>query len=498
MAKERKSYTRYQVFKDDVNDFLKTNRLFRLLIELAVVISLIVVAIDFFAKLKPPYDEILYIVDLAIVVLFSAEYLVRLWASGRGFTERLRYAITPEAIIDLVAIAPVFRFMRLMRLLRLLRLLRLVKLARYNDKLLRSLNGLLAGLNDNTFMVAAVMVVILAVILLGAFTVNLVDPTRSGDGGFIHDLIWSTYAVFDFGAGYDGVDSVAGRLISMALSMFGLAVFGIVVGIITSSIISYFINIREGLMESTLSDHIIICGWNDEVANMIDALDGYRDVVILAEKDADETDIRQVQRMDSIQYVYGDATDRDCLIKAGIGRCHHVIIVRDSSKLDRSDHDARALMIILSVRSLETENGREFGEIPIATELSHTDSFEHLKFPALRNVHVVGGSSIAAQMLIQTVFNPDIVSIYNSFLYRPGSEIYTILLDHSLETTFAEFADAVFEKGSIALGYIRDDTDVINPDRNSVMQSGDRAILISDDQESAAKSVRSAIMSLRK
>jgi Trk K+ transport system NAD-binding subunit len=231
---------------------------------------------------------------------------------------------------------------------------------------------------------------------------------------------------------------------------------------------------------------------------MIDALDGYRDVVILAEKDADETDIRRVQRMGSIQYVYGDATDREYLVKAGIGRCHHVIIVRDVSKPERSDHDARALMIILSVRSLETENGREFGEIPIATELNHTDSFEHLKFPALRNVHVVGGSSIAAQMLIQTVFNPDIVSIYNSFLYRPGSEIYTVLLDNGIESTFADFADAVFEKGSIALGFIRDGLDVINPNRDSKLQAGDRAILISDDQESAVKCVRSALTSLRK
>ncbi len=130
MAKSKINQSRYQDLKLDVHEFLQYNRGFRLLIEISIVISLIIVAIDFFLDLSTPYEEMLYYGDWLIVFIFSAEYITRVWASGHGINHRVRYIITPEALIDLVAIAPYFRFMRLFRLLRLLRLLLIVKTIR--------------------------------------------------------------------------------------------------------------------------------------------------------------------------------------------------------------------------------------------------------------------------------------------------------------------------------------------------------------------------------
>ena len=67
-------------------------------------------------------------VEQAITVVFLIEYLVRWWA--KGFS--VRYLFTPMAIIDLLAILPLFlgthlQLVRLLRFFRVLRLLRLVQ-----------------------------------------------------------------------------------------------------------------------------------------------------------------------------------------------------------------------------------------------------------------------------------------------------------------------------------------------------------------------------------
>ena len=78
-------------------------------------------------------------------VVFFLEYLVRLWAEGesprfRGVQGRIRYALTPSAIVDLIAFLPSLvlpllpgtsNFM-LLRVFRLIRILRLARLGRFS------------------------------------------------------------------------------------------------------------------------------------------------------------------------------------------------------------------------------------------------------------------------------------------------------------------------------------------------------------------------------
>lgn len=57
-----------------------------------------------------------------------------------GITGKIKYTITPLAIIDLIAILPFYMVMinldlRFMRAIRLLRLLRVLKMGRYSESL---------------------------------------------------------------------------------------------------------------------------------------------------------------------------------------------------------------------------------------------------------------------------------------------------------------------------------------------------------------------------
>lgn len=80
--------------------------------------------------------------EAASVAVFGAEYALRLWACGvdpryaGGLRGRLRYMVTPMALVDLVAILPFFLAaagvdLRFVRAFRLMRLFVLAKAGRY-------------------------------------------------------------------------------------------------------------------------------------------------------------------------------------------------------------------------------------------------------------------------------------------------------------------------------------------------------------------------------
>ncbi|RMF25649.1 MAG: ion transporter, partial [Bacteroidetes bacterium] len=87
-----------------------------------------------------------YWFEFVSVLIFSVEYLLRLWAANEEPAYRtpvlgnLRYALTPLALVDLLAILPFYLplvglDLRFLRILRLLRLFTLFKLARYSAAL---------------------------------------------------------------------------------------------------------------------------------------------------------------------------------------------------------------------------------------------------------------------------------------------------------------------------------------------------------------------------
>ncbi|NEQ48524.1 MAG: ion transporter [Leptolyngbya sp. SIO3F4] len=80
--------------------------------------------------LPPAASIVLNLLDWLILIIFGLEYGVRLWASERP----LRYAISPYALVDLVAILPVLAGVFDTRSLRLIRWLRILKLARFLEE----------------------------------------------------------------------------------------------------------------------------------------------------------------------------------------------------------------------------------------------------------------------------------------------------------------------------------------------------------------------------
>lgn len=115
------------------------------IIMILIILNVIAVMLETVDSLYAAYNWEFFAFETISVIIFTIEYSARLWSATEHpdyqhpVWGRLRYAVSPYMVIDLLAILPFFIAafidLRFLRALRLLRFLRLLKLTRYSESL---------------------------------------------------------------------------------------------------------------------------------------------------------------------------------------------------------------------------------------------------------------------------------------------------------------------------------------------------------------------------
>jgi len=157
-----------------------TGRTLNGLLMLLIVVNVVAVVIESVQTIYDAYQPWFDYLELLSIALFSIEYVARLWVCvesptrGEGWRARLRYALTPMAIVDLLAILPFYFgvFFDLdLRFLRALRLLRVFKLARHSA----AMDLLLTVVRNEAAPVASSMFVMIIIIIMAASGIYLIE-----------------------------------------------------------------------------------------------------------------------------------------------------------------------------------------------------------------------------------------------------------------------------------------------------------------------------------
>ena len=135
----------FEILEQDVDPGLLSKSVDGFLLAL-IVSNIGVVILESVVSLRESYGTFFEDFELISVAIFSVEYVSRMWICNfrqeyQGALGRVRYALTPMAIVDLLAVLPFYLplfitfDLRMLRLFRLLRLLRLLKVARYSSSM---------------------------------------------------------------------------------------------------------------------------------------------------------------------------------------------------------------------------------------------------------------------------------------------------------------------------------------------------------------------------
>ena len=139
---ERLKISVYNIIEASVKSDWR-GRWFDIFMMVLIITNVIAVIIETIPGLPLKYLSFLETFDTISVMIFSVEYVTRIWVCTENHEEgfehpikgRLKHMLTPLALIDLIAIAPFYLAMFVtfdFRFVRIFRMLRLLKLTRYS------------------------------------------------------------------------------------------------------------------------------------------------------------------------------------------------------------------------------------------------------------------------------------------------------------------------------------------------------------------------------
>jgi len=191
------------------------------------------------------YADHFYTFEFFSVIIFSIEYLMRLWASAAKHANedkifgsaRLGYMFSFSGLIDLVSILPFYLqalFPGLdLRVLRTLRLLRIFKLSNYNT----AIEDLFSAVyEERKSFIAALYLFVIAFVLTSSLIYYAENEAQPEKFASIPDaMYWSLITLTTVGYGDVSPVTWIGKVISVATALMGVSVVALLTGILANA-----------------------------------------------------------------------------------------------------------------------------------------------------------------------------------------------------------------------------------------------------------------------
>lgn len=223
----------------------KRSHYFAYLIQFLIVLSVITFSIETLPNLSPQYRSILSIIELVCVMIFTLEYISRIYVSDK----KLKFIFSFFGLIDLFAILPFYLSfgvdLRSLRVMRLFRLFRLLKLVRYNKAMRHFTEALLMAKEQIVlFLVITLVLIYFAAVGIYYFE-NEAQPNHFSS--VFDSLWWSIVTLTTVGYGDVYPITVGGKVFTFFILLIGLGIVAIPTGIISSSLTRTIENDRNQL-----------------------------------------------------------------------------------------------------------------------------------------------------------------------------------------------------------------------------------------------------------
>lgn len=196
----------------------------------------------------------------AIWIVFIAEFVLRFSLAPRKLLFLRNNIITIVALV-----APALRFLNALRFLRLARGLRLVRIVGTAN---RGINALRLSFDRRGL--GYVLLTTGIVTMLGAAGMMTFEPATEVGGGFAgyaDALWWTAMVIATVGADFSPI-SPEGRMLTLLLAVYGLAVFGY----ITASLATFFIGQEADAPDGEVAGSAELRALRQEIALLRDEL----------------------------------------------------------------------------------------------------------------------------------------------------------------------------------------------------------------------------------
>lgn len=205
------------------------------------VASLVLESVD---AIYSQYGEILINFNVFCVIVFSIEYILRLYVSDLSHPSNnrlksvIKFIISPFGIIDLLAIIPFYLPMiikidlRFVRIIRLLRIVRIFKLNRYNNSL--KLIGTVIKEKKEELLITGFVTFL--TLLLASFLMYAIESDHQPEAfpDILSAFWWAVATLTTVGYGDVYPITSLGRFIAGIIALMGIGIIALPTGIISA------------------------------------------------------------------------------------------------------------------------------------------------------------------------------------------------------------------------------------------------------------------------
>ena len=212
----------------------RKGRLFDYFIQFLIILSLVGFSIETLPDLSEELKSILDLIELITVVIFSIEYMLRIYVSKQPIS----YIFSFYGLIDIIAILPFFIFgfidLRFLRAFRVFRVFRALKIIRYN-KALRRFHLAFIIVKEEIILFFLCTIILIFITSAGIYYFeNSAQPETFKS--IFHSAWWSIVTLTTVGYGDVYPITLGGRIFTFFVLMIGVGLVTVPAGLVASAL----------------------------------------------------------------------------------------------------------------------------------------------------------------------------------------------------------------------------------------------------------------------
>ena len=202
----------------------------------AILSSVAAVMLESVAGFETRFGPQLRTVEWCFTVLFSIEYVLRLWC----VRQPRAYGLSFFGLIDLLAVLPTYmslivpggQFLAVIRILRVVRVFRVFKLVRFVGEA----GVLMAALRASWYKIAVFLVAVVSIVIVVGSMMYLIEGPDSGFTSIPRGVYWAVVTLTTVGYGDVAPSTPWGQAMASLVMILGYGIIAVPTGIVTAEL----------------------------------------------------------------------------------------------------------------------------------------------------------------------------------------------------------------------------------------------------------------------